>query len=60
MADRETTEKALLWLANYVHHGFTYLLHKKIFYYEKLTIEQVVELYLHYKPILTKTEAKKV
>lgn len=52
MADKETTEKALLWLANYVHYEFTYMIHRNIFHLEKLTIEKVVELYLIYQPTL--------
>lgn len=55
-ANKETTEKALLWLANYIHHGFTYLIHRDIFYLENLTVKRVVELYLHYQPLLNELE----
>jgi len=47
----KTEEKALLWLANYIHYDFTYLAHRNIVHLEKLTLEKIIELYNHYKDV---------
>ncbi len=45
---QSTREKALLWFANYVHHGFTYLAHSNIVHYELLKVADIEKLYLKF------------
>ncbi len=54
----KTEEKALLWLANYIHHDFTYLAHRNIVHLDKLTLEEIIKLYDHYKDVTYSTHYK--
>ena len=54
----KTEEKALLWLANYIHHDFTYLGYRNIVHLDKLTLEEIVKLYDHYKDVTYATHYK--